>query len=89
MERLVQLSGNEEKDFQVVVEALEESGIFSEECIKREGFRRTILVKEYQKEIVKVEFVRESPSGDLAPIITHRPTQAPFDNPLLTSPPRS
>lgn len=65
--RLIQLSGNEEKDFQALVKILEGDGIFSEKYIEEERVRNFTLIKVYKKringEFVNLEFVKDNSSG--------------------------
>jgi hypothetical protein len=66
-ERLVKLSGDEEKDFKAVVKVLEENKVFSKEYLIEEELRRDTVVRVYKKQIgnetVRLEFSKDSLSG--------------------------
>ena len=63
-EKLVTLTGSEERDFKTVVKLLEESGIFSKEYLLKEDARGRILIRTYEKQIGKamvwLEFFKDS-----------------------------
>ncbi len=67
-ERLVNLTGNEEKDFKAVVKFLEENGIFSKEFELETRVVNSTRIKIYRKKIgsetVRLEFIK-NPSSDV------------------------
>ena len=67
-ERLVNLTGNEEKDFKAVVKFLEENGIFSKEYELETRVVNSTRIKIYRKKIgsetVRLEFIK-NPSSDV------------------------
>ena len=65
--RLVDLSGETEKDFQAVVKMLEKNGVFEKECLWEEKQFKDTIRRVYKKVVdgknVRLEFIKDKQSG--------------------------